>query len=73
MPINNSVYGWLIDCPVSDCNYKMALDKATIEELEMALEHFANYPKNNKSRYILCRRRLSKLKKPTSANVSSSQ
>ena len=55
-----NAYGWLTTCPVSDCNYKAALERATNEELERAVQHLTDAPGGNKGRITACQRELRK-------------
>ncbi len=52
-----NAYGWLTTCPAGDCNYKSALENATIDELKRAIDFLRDKP-GNKSRISACEREL---------------
>ena len=57
----------LTSLPASDCNYQRPLREATVEELEVCLKLFDEYPKNNGSRKAAVTRELKKRKASSKA------
>ena len=53
----SKAYGWLINCPAHDVNFKYNLKRANSEEIERAIEHLKTLPMT-KTQIAACEREL---------------